>query len=148
MPTSDPAADPVYTGHRLMPASRRVYIPGSRSDLRVPMREITLVPTKLPNGTDVIEWRQDAGGKFQYEVTTVAALKFKARDIHEIRNEVVPGVKGPGRVVVFMETHDIAALPNELQDIILHNANNKIAEKRQADMDFENGAWAFHNIEQ
>ncbi len=103
---------------------------------------------KLPNGKDVIEWRQDAGGKFQYEVTTVAALKFKARDIHEIRNEVVPGVKGPGRVVVFMETHDIAALPNELQDIILHNANNKIAEKRQADMDFENGAWAFHNIEQ
>ena len=53
MPTSDPAADPVYTGHRLMPASRRVYIPGSRPDLRVPMREITLVPTKLPNGTEV-----------------------------------------------------------------------------------------------
>jgi phosphomethylpyrimidine synthase len=34
-------------------ASKRVYIPGSRPDLRVPMREIALSPTKLPNGTEV-----------------------------------------------------------------------------------------------
>jgi len=33
--------------------SKRVYIPGSRPDLRVPMREITLSPTRLPNGTEV-----------------------------------------------------------------------------------------------
>jgi phosphomethylpyrimidine synthase len=40
-------------GHRLFPASRRVYVPGSRADLRVPMREIALSPTRLPSGTDV-----------------------------------------------------------------------------------------------
>ncbi len=40
-------------GHRLFPASRRVYIPGSRDDLRVPMREIALSPTRLSNGTEV-----------------------------------------------------------------------------------------------
>ncbi len=39
--------------HRLFPASRRVYVTGSRSDLRVPMREIQLSPTRLPNGTEV-----------------------------------------------------------------------------------------------
>ena len=40
-------------GHRLFPASRRVYINGSRGDIRVPMREIELSPTRLPNGTEV-----------------------------------------------------------------------------------------------
>jgi phosphomethylpyrimidine synthase len=39
--------------HRLFPASRRVYLPGSRDDLRVPMREISLSPTRQPNGTEV-----------------------------------------------------------------------------------------------
>ncbi|HEX3730078.1 MAG TPA: phosphomethylpyrimidine synthase ThiC, partial [Opitutaceae bacterium] len=37
-------------GHRLFPGSSRVYIPGSRPDLRVPMREIALSPTRLPGG--------------------------------------------------------------------------------------------------
>jgi phosphomethylpyrimidine synthase len=41
------------TGHRLFPASRRVYIQGSRDDVRVPMREIALSPTRMPNGTEV-----------------------------------------------------------------------------------------------
>ena len=41
------------SGHRLFPASRRVYVLGSRSDIRVPMREINLTPTHLPNGTEV-----------------------------------------------------------------------------------------------
>ena len=54
-----PAAAPQATevtgssGHRLFPGSRRVYIAGSRPDLRVPMREIVLSPTRLPNGTEV-----------------------------------------------------------------------------------------------
>ena len=39
--------------HRLFPASRRVYVPGSRADLLVPMREIALSPTRLPNGNEV-----------------------------------------------------------------------------------------------
>ncbi|MED4300748.1 phosphomethylpyrimidine synthase ThiC [Geobacillus stearothermophilus] len=33
------------------PASRKVYIEGSRKDVRVPMREIVLSPTKTPQGT-------------------------------------------------------------------------------------------------
>jgi phosphomethylpyrimidine synthase len=41
------------SGHRFLPASRRVYLSGSRPDLRVPMREISLSPTRLPNGTEV-----------------------------------------------------------------------------------------------
>ena len=49
-----PSEESVATsGHRLFPASRRVYIPGSRPDLRVPMREIVLSPTRLTNGTEV-----------------------------------------------------------------------------------------------
>jgi hypothetical protein len=103
---------------------------------------------KLPNGKDVIEWRQDPSGKFQYEMVTVAPLKLKAREVKEIRDEIIPGVKGPGKVVVYMEAHDITTLPNDLQNIILGNANNKIAVKRQADMTLENGAWAFHAIEE
>ena len=41
------------TGHRLFPSSRRAYVAGSRPDIRVPMREIVLTPTQLPNGTEV-----------------------------------------------------------------------------------------------
>src|SRR5579859_6535267 len=41
------------SGHRLFPSSRRVYVAGSRADVRVPMREIVLSPTRLPNGTEV-----------------------------------------------------------------------------------------------
>src|SRR6185312_12814314 len=47
--SSSPAAAP-SSGHRLFPGSRRVYVPGSRPDLRVPLREIALSPTKLPSG--------------------------------------------------------------------------------------------------
>ena len=36
--------------HSLFPNSDRVYIIGSRPDLKVPMREIKLSPTTLPNG--------------------------------------------------------------------------------------------------
>ena len=37
--------------HKLFPPSRRVYIQGSRSDIRVPMREIALSPTRKFDGT-------------------------------------------------------------------------------------------------
>ena len=39
------------TLHPLFPPSRRVYLPGSRADLRVPMREIPLTPTKRPDNS-------------------------------------------------------------------------------------------------
>ena len=50
---SSPNEVTVSSGHRLFPGSRRVYIAGSRPDLRVPMREIVLSPARLPNGTEV-----------------------------------------------------------------------------------------------
>jgi phosphomethylpyrimidine synthase len=48
-----PSNEAPVAGHRLFPASRKVYLRGSRPDLRVPMREIALSPTRLPNGTEV-----------------------------------------------------------------------------------------------
>ncbi len=50
--TSAPVEATPPCGHTLFAASRRVYITGSRDDLRVPMREIALTPTRLPNGTE------------------------------------------------------------------------------------------------
>ncbi|MGE9296636.1 MAG: phosphomethylpyrimidine synthase ThiC [Puniceicoccales bacterium] len=40
------------TTKSLFPKSTRVYVTGSRDDLRVPMREIALSPTKRPDGTE------------------------------------------------------------------------------------------------
>ena len=50
---SSTAASTATSGHTVFPGSRRVYLPGSRPDLRVPMREITLTPTRLSDGTEV-----------------------------------------------------------------------------------------------
>ncbi len=41
---------PVELTTRPLPASRKVYLAGSRPDLRVPMREIALTPTRLAGG--------------------------------------------------------------------------------------------------
>ncbi|AHF89113.1 phosphomethylpyrimidine synthase ThiC [Opitutaceae bacterium TAV5] len=38
--------------HTLFPASARIYLPGSRPDIRVPLREITLSPTRGPDGVE------------------------------------------------------------------------------------------------
>ena len=39
------------TDHSLFPKSRRVYVQGSRPDIQVPMREIALQDTRLPDGS-------------------------------------------------------------------------------------------------
>jgi len=44
--------------HRVLPASRKVYIEGSRPDIQVPMREITLNPTPI-QGVPETEWEQN-----------------------------------------------------------------------------------------
>ena len=43
--------------HRILPASRKVHIQGSRPDIQVPMREITLDST-LIQGVDESDWEQ------------------------------------------------------------------------------------------
>jgi phosphomethylpyrimidine synthase len=40
-------------GHRLFPASSRVYLEGPGEGLRVPVREIALSPTRLPDGSEI-----------------------------------------------------------------------------------------------
>ncbi len=49
---ASPAASGADTAHPLFPGSRRAYLPGSRPDLRVPVREILLSPTRRPDGTE------------------------------------------------------------------------------------------------
>ncbi|MEN2751807.1 phosphomethylpyrimidine synthase ThiC [Psychrobacter sp. FBL11] len=44
--------------HRILPASKKVYIEGSRPDIQVPMREITLDPTPI-QGVDESDWEQN-----------------------------------------------------------------------------------------
>ena len=44
--------------HRILPASRKVYIEGSRPDIQVPMREISLDPTPI-QGTDEANWEKN-----------------------------------------------------------------------------------------
>src|SRR5258706_9934481 len=53
MPSSNIQEVIAASGHRLFPASHRAYVAGTRPDVRVPMREITLSPTHLPNGTEL-----------------------------------------------------------------------------------------------
>ena len=45
------SAKKVATDHSLFPNSRRIYLQGSRPDVQVPMREISLQATRLPDGT-------------------------------------------------------------------------------------------------
>ncbi|MGP9688525.1 phosphomethylpyrimidine synthase ThiC [Psychrobacter sp. AOP22-C1-C5] len=44
--------------HRILPASKKVYIEGTRPDIQVPMREITLDPTPI-QGTDEANWERN-----------------------------------------------------------------------------------------
>ncbi|MGP5543078.1 phosphomethylpyrimidine synthase ThiC [Psychrobacter celer] len=44
--------------HRILPASQKVYIEGSRPDIQVPMRKITLDPTPI-QGVDESDWEQN-----------------------------------------------------------------------------------------
>lgn len=49
-PTNKIMAEEINSKHTLFPNSDRIYVEGSRPDIRVPMREIKLSPTNLPNG--------------------------------------------------------------------------------------------------
>ncbi len=48
---SNKSAQKVSTDHHLFPNSRRIYLQSSRPDVQVPMREISLQDTRLPDGT-------------------------------------------------------------------------------------------------
>ncbi len=46
------SATAIPAAHTLFPGSRRAYLQGSRPDLRVPVREIALSPTRRPDGSE------------------------------------------------------------------------------------------------
>ncbi len=49
---STPSSEPAAAAHTLFPGSRRAYLQGSRPDLRVPVREVLLSPTRRPDGSE------------------------------------------------------------------------------------------------
>lgn len=54
-PENQPSIDELQSGltRRPFPASKKIYVTGSRSDLRVPFREVTLTPTRTARGTEI-----------------------------------------------------------------------------------------------
>ncbi|WP_084441873.1 phosphomethylpyrimidine synthase ThiC [Termitidicoccus mucosus] len=52
MPTNSTSIASTANRGQLFPGSQRVYITGSRPDIRVPMREIILSPTRTPDGAE------------------------------------------------------------------------------------------------
>jgi hypothetical protein len=114
--------------------------------------DFTLTPDgkkalKLPDGTDVIQWRPDSptDSKFSVTVVTVAANHLKAHDVSDIQDEIVPGVqtaKGAG----FIEGVNLDGVPEPLQNIA-HNPGNKLSRRRNADFSLEGGNWKLHGIQ-
>jgi len=102
---------------------------------------------KLPDGSDVIQWRPDSpsDSKFSITVVTVAANHLKAHDISDIQDEVVPGVQ-TARGAEFIEGVNLDGVPSALQNIA-HNPGNKLSRKRNADFSLEGGSWKLHDIQ-
>ena len=72
--------------HRILPASRKIYIEGSRPDIQVPMREITLDPTPV-QGVSENEWEQNPPF-YVYDTSGVSALP--TYDLLTLINRAVP----------------------------------------------------------
>jgi hypothetical protein len=114
--------------------------------------DFTLTPEgkkaiKLSTGGDVIQWRPSSAGDthFSVVVVTVAANHLKARDIKDIRDEVVPGVEGTAKVADYTESVNLTGVPDALQGIA-HNPGNKLSSKRTANFALEGGAWKLFSI--
>jgi hypothetical protein len=101
---------------------------------------------KLPDGTDVIQWRPSSptDSKFSITVITVAANHFKAHDVSNIQDEVVPGVD-TAKGASYIEGVNLDGVPQPLQNIA-HNPGNRLSRKRRADFSLEGGSWKLHGI--
>lgn len=100
-----------------------------------------------PGGADVIQWRPASQDDPSYSVTIVTkvANHLKARDVKNLRDEVLPGVD-TAKAAGFSESVDLTGVPGSLQDIA-HNPGNKLSTKRQADFELAAGAWKLHGIQ-
>jgi hypothetical protein len=99
----------------------------------------------LEAGGDVIQWRPDQGSSPHFMVVTVAQNHFKAHDVLDPQDEVVPGV-ATAKSATFTESLNFDGVPQPLQDIA-HNPGNKPSSKRHANFELDNGAWKLHSIE-
>ncbi|MGA8043959.1 MAG: hypothetical protein WCA37_14275 [Terracidiphilus sp.] len=102
---------------------------------------------KVPGGGDVIQWRPQSMTDTNYVVTmqTVTANHLKARDMHDVSDETLPGVE-TAKGVDFTEGVDLTGVPQGLQDIIAHVPGNQLSFKRHADFELKDGAWVLHGI--
>lgn len=100
---------------------------------------------KLANGGDVIEWRPEPGSEPHFAVITVAANHWKARDVQDPQDEIVPGVD-TAMGAAFTEMVNLDGVPEPLQDMA-HSPRNKLSAKRQADFALVGGAWKLHGID-
>lgn len=101
----------------------------------------------LPNGGDVIEWRPASLDDKTYSivVTTVAANHFKAREMGDPYDEMLPGA-ATAKGASYTEGVNLTGVPKVLQDMIANNSLNKVSSKKQADFVLVNGAWQLKSI--
>jgi len=101
----------------------------------------------LPGGGDTIEWRPASLDDKNYTivVTTVVANHFKAREMGDLQDEMLPGA-ATARGASYVEGVDLTGVPQVLQDIA-HNPGNKLSTRKQADFVLENGSWQLKSIE-
>ena len=101
---------------------------------------------KVAGGGDAIQWRPQSETDTSYSITvqTVATSHLKARDLHQVADETLPGVSS-AKGADFTEGVDLSGVPQSVQDLA-HNPGNKLSNKRHADFSVENGAWVLHGI--
>ena len=99
---------------------------------------------KLPGGGDVIQWRPEQDGSSTFEIVTVAANPYKARDVQDPADETLPGAP-TAKSVEFTESVNMNGVPDPIQSLA-HNPGNKLSSKRHADFTLENGQWKLHAI--
>jgi len=98
---------------------------------------------KLPDGSDVIQWRPESADDPHYSiiVVTVAANHLKAHDVQDPQDEV-----GGTKSAVFSEAVNLEGVPGPLQDIA-HNPGNKLSGKKTATFVIDGGAWKLASIQ-
>ncbi len=102
---------------------------------------------KLPGGGDKIEWRPSGldDKNYTYRMVTVQENHFRARDVGDISDEMVPGVD-TAKGANFTEGVDLTGVPDALQQMA-HTPGNRLSAKRHATFALVNGAWTVHSIQ-
>jgi len=102
---------------------------------------------KLPDGSNVIQWRPDnpRDTKFSVTVISVVANHLKAHDVNNIQDETLAGADA-AKGASYTEGVNLDGVPGPLQDIA-HNPGNRLSRKRHADFSLEGGSWKLHDIQ-